>query len=47
MVAALAMPVGRVLFPYIGPHIGELSFDTIEAVVSATLGFGVYAALFG
>ena len=47
MVAALAMPAGRMLFPYVVPHIGELSFDAIEAVVSATVGFGVYAALFG
>ena len=29
------------------PEIGELPFDAIEAVVTATLGFGVYAALFG
>jgi hypothetical protein len=47
LIAALMVPVGRALFPYVGTEIGELPFDTIEAVVSATLGFGVYAALFG
>jgi hypothetical protein len=47
MVAALMMPIGRALFPYIGHEIGTLSFDTIEAVVTAALGYGVYGALFG
>ena len=47
LVAAVMVPVGRALFPYIGHEIGALPFDTIEAVVTATLGFGVYAALFG
>jgi hypothetical protein len=47
MIAALIVPIGRALFPYLGPEIGALPFNTIEAVVSATLGFGVYAALFG
>jgi len=47
LIAALMVPIGRVVFPYVSPEIGELPFDTIEAVVSATLGFGVYAALFG
>jgi hypothetical protein len=47
MIAALMVPIGRAVFPYVGGEIGELPFDAIEAVVSATLGFGVYAALFG
>jgi len=47
LVAAVMVPLGRALFPYLGPDIGALPFDTIEAVVTATLGFGVYAALFG
>jgi len=47
LVAALMMPLGRELFPYVEPRTGELPFDAIEAVVSATLGFGIYAALFG
>jgi hypothetical protein len=47
LVAALMMPLGHAVFPYVGPQIGELPFDAIEAVLSATLGFGIYAALFG
>ena len=47
LVAALMMPIGRALFPYVGHEIGALPFDAIEAVVTATLGYGVYAALFG
>jgi hypothetical protein len=47
LVAALMVPIGRALFPYIGHEIGALPFDTIEALVTATLGYGVYAALFG
>jgi hypothetical protein len=47
LVAALMVPIGRALFPFIGPEIGALPFDTIEAVVTATVGFGVYSALFG
>lgn len=47
LVAALMMPLGRALFPYFEPRTGELPFDAIEAVVSATLGFGIYAVLFG
>jgi hypothetical protein len=47
LVAALMMPLGRALFPLIGSEIGALPFDTIEAIVSTTLGFGLYAAMFG
>ena len=47
LVAALMMPLGHALFPYIEPQIGALPFDAIEAVLSATLGCGLYAALFG
>jgi len=47
LIAALMMPIGRALFPYLGAEISALPFDAIEAVVTATLGYGVYAALFG
>jgi hypothetical protein len=47
LIAALMMPIGRALFPYVGAETGALPFDAIEAVVTATLGYGVYAALFG
>ena len=47
LVATVMMPVGRDLYPYIEGVIGSLQFDAFEAVVSATLGFAIYAAMFG
>ena len=47
LVASVMMPVGRVVFPYVAGMIGGLPFDTVEAVLSATIGFGIYAAVFG
>jgi hypothetical protein len=41
------MPLGRELYPYIEGVIGSLSFDAAEAVLSATMGFALYAAMFG
>ena len=47
LVAAVMMPLGRDLYPYIEGAIGSLQFDAFEAVFSATLGFALYAAMFG
>jgi len=47
LVATVMFPVGRVLFPYVGPEIGGLTFGAVEAMVSTTLGFSIYAVLFG
>ncbi|MBX6425308.1 MAG: hypothetical protein IRZ09_05220 [Variibacter sp.] len=47
LVASLMVPIGRLAFPLVADTIGTLEFSTIEAVMSATLGFGLYAALFG
>lgn len=47
LVATVMFPVGRMLFPYVGPEIGGLTFGAIEAMVSTTLGFSIYAMLFG
>ncbi len=46
LVAAVMMPVGRALFPYVSADLDGMQFQALEAVVSATLGFGIYA-LFG
>jgi hypothetical protein len=46
MVASIMMPVGRELYPYIESLIDSAQFDAIEAVVSATLGFAIYATMF-
>ena len=47
MVASVMMPVGRELYPYLQSMIDSLKFDAVEAVISATLGFAIYAAMFG
>ena len=47
LVASIMIPVGRMIFPYIDDILGGLEFNAIEAVVSATLGFGIYAVIFG
>jgi hypothetical protein len=47
LVASIMMPVGRDLYPHISGLIDMLPFDTVEAVVSATVGFAVYAVMFG
>jgi hypothetical protein len=47
LVASIMLPVGRAVFPLVADMIGGLQFDTVEAVVSATVGFGLYAAFFG
>ncbi len=43
LVAAVMLPVGHVLFPYVSDQLSGIQFKTIEAVVSATLGFGIYS----
>ena len=47
LVATVMMPLGRDLYPFIEGAMGSLQFDTFEAVFSATLGFALYAAMFG
>jgi hypothetical protein len=47
LVATVMMPLGREVYPYIADMIGSLSFDAAEAVLSATMGFALYAAMFG
>jgi hypothetical protein len=47
VVASIMLSLGRVIFPLVDNMVGGLQFDAIEAVVSATLGFGLYAAMFG
>jgi hypothetical protein len=39
MVACLVLPLGGLVFPYL--DIPILHFNVIEAVVSATVGFGI------
>ena len=45
LVATIMMPVGQVLFPYVSHVLSDTQFQAIEAVLSATLGFGLSAIL--
>jgi hypothetical protein len=47
LVACMMIPAGETLFPYVSGALNGLEFSAIEAVVSATLGFEIYAAFFG
>ncbi len=42
LVAAVMLPFGRMLFPHLGGDISGTQFHALEAVISATLGFGIY-----
>jgi hypothetical protein len=44
LVAAVMLPLGRLLFPYVSAELSRMQFQAIEAVVGATIGFGLYAA---
>jgi hypothetical protein len=46
LVAAIVLPVGRLLFPYVSHEMSGIQFQAIEAVLSATVGFGIYS-IFG
>lgn len=45
LVAAVMLPVGHMVFPYVSHQLSGMQFQTLEAVVSATLGFGISAIL--
>lgn len=45
-IGAVLLPLGKLIFPHLGAEISGLQFEAIEAVVSASLGFGI-SSLFG
>ena len=45
LVACVIVPLGQVLVP--GEVIGTFVFNAAEAVVTTTIGFALYALLFG
>jgi hypothetical protein len=47
LVASIMLPVGRMIFPFVDTAVSGLEFDTIQAVLSATIGFGLHATFFG
>ncbi len=42
LVAAIMLPVGRLLFPYVSAELTRMQFQALEAVLGATIGFGIY-----
>ncbi len=44
-VAAVMLPVGHALFPYVSTVLSGMQFQAIEAVLSATVGFGISAVV--
>ena len=43
VVAAVMLPVGHMMFAYVNHVLSGMQFQAIEAVVSATVGFGISA----
>ncbi len=41
LVTAVMLPVGRMVFPYVSADLTQVQFQAIEAVISATVGFGL------
>ena len=46
LVAAVMLPVGRWVYPHISEALNGTQFEALEAVVGASLGFGL-SAFFG
>lgn len=45
LVAAVMMPAGGLLFPYVSGAVDGMQFHALEAIVAATLGFGISALI--
>lgn len=45
LVAAVMLPLGGMLFPYVSNALDGLQFQALEAVVSAAVGYGLSALL--
>jgi hypothetical protein len=45
LVAAVMLPLGSAVFPYVSHALDGTQFQALEAVLSATLGFGIYSLI--
>ena len=45
LVAAIMLPLGSAVFPYVSHALDGTQFQALEAVISATLGFGISSLL--
>lgn len=46
VVVAAILPVGWLVYPHVANAVSGLQFNTIEAVLAATLGMGLYTSIF-
>jgi hypothetical protein len=44
-VAAVMLPAGHLFFPYVSHVLSDTQFQAVEALVSATAGFGLSAII--
>lgn len=44
LVAAVMLPIGHFLFPFVSAELSGMQFHALEAVLSAIVGFGIYGA---
>lgn len=47
LIAALMMPMGEFIYPFLRGAMSSWEFSTFEAAFSATAGFLLYATVFG
>ena len=47
VLVCVIFPLGRLLFPMAADVIGAFPFTALEAVVTTSLGFGLFEVLFG
>jgi hypothetical protein len=47
VVVCVVFPLGELAYPVAADVVGASSFTTLEAVVTAALGFGLFEMLFG
>ena len=45
LVAAIMLPFGSLLYPYVSHELSGIEFQALEAVASAGLGFGIFTLL--
>jgi hypothetical protein len=45
LVAGVMLPLGSAVFPYVSHALDGTQFQALEAVLSATLGFGIYSLI--
>ncbi len=46
VVVAAMLPIGWFVYPHVANAVSGMQFNTIEAVLAATLGMGLYTSIF-